>query len=69
MSHVLGAEESGPGWCLKIWTQDIPAQIGAVEFKGTKTDEQEEEPAIITLAEAVVDPWTVMVEFGDAGVA
>jgi hypothetical protein len=54
---------------LEIWMEDVPAQIGAVELESAETDEQKEEPAIVTLAETVVDPWTVVVEFGDAGIA
>lgn len=52
-----------------MWAEDVPAQVGAVEFEGTETDEQKQEPAVVTLAEAVVDPRTVVVEFGNAGVA
>lgn len=25
VSHVLGAEESGTGWRLEIWVEDVPA--------------------------------------------
>ena len=69
VSEVLCAEECGSGWRLEIWMEDVPTQIGAVKFEGAETDEQKEEPAIITLAETVVDPWAVVVEFGDASVA
>ena len=54
---------------MEIWTEDVPAQVGAIKFEGAETDEQKQEPAIVTLAEAVVDPWTMVVEFCDAGVA
>lgn len=49
--------------------EDVPAQVGAVKFESAETDEQEEEPAIVTLAKAVVDPWAMVVEFGDTGIA
>ena len=67
--HVLGAEESGTRWRLEIWAEDVPAQVGAVKFEGAEADKQKQEPAVITPAETIVDPWAVVVEFGDAGVA
>ena len=69
MPHVLGAEESRSWWRLEIWTEDVPAQVGSIKFEGAETDEQKQEPAVITLAETIVDPRTVVVEFGNAGVA
>jgi hypothetical protein len=69
MSQVLSAEERVSRWRLEIWIQDEPTQICAVEFQNTKTEEQPQEPTIVTLAEAVIDPRAVVVEFGDAGVA
>ena len=52
-----------------MWAKDVPAQEGAIEFQDAETDKQEEEPAVVSLAETVVDPGTVVVGFGDAGVA
>ena len=66
---MLGAEESRTRWRLEIWAQDVPAQVGTVELEGAEADEQKQEPAVITLAETIVDPRTVVVEFGNAGVA
>ena len=52
-----------------MWAKDVPAQEGAIEFQDAETDKQEEEPAVVSLAETVVDPGAVVVGFGDAGVA
>ena len=54
---------------MEIWAEDVPAQVGAVKFEGAEADKQKQEPAVITPAETIVDPWAVVVEFGDAGVA
>ena len=52
-----------------MWAKDVPAQESAIEFQDAETDKQEEKPAVVSLAETVVDPGAVVVGFGDAGVA
>lgn len=66
---MFRAEKRLVGRRLEVWVEDVVAQVGAVEFENAQTEEKQEEPAIVALAEAVVDPGTVVVESGDAGVA
>ena len=54
---------------LPMRTQNVPAQISAVELQGGEREQKTKEILIIATPKTVIDPWAVVVEFGNAGVA
>lgn len=47
---MLEAEKCWAGGCSQVGSEDVPAQESAVKFQGAEGYQEEEEPAVVSLA-------------------
>lgn len=47
------------------WAEDIAAEIAAIDLHHADGEKEDQEVVVVSASEAVIDPWAVVVAFGD----